>query len=90
MKNMLSNLWHGNLKPASCFTKNNEEIKKLIQLIIRNKKELKELLNDEQKVLLDKLLCCTEEYIDLATECAFCHGFSIGMKLLAESDTLCE
>lgn len=85
MKSTISKLWNGNIAPVEKLGKHNPEIHNLIGLISRNVENLEKLLNEEQKVVLEKYVCCTDEYWTLITEQAFCEGFSLGSKLLAES-----
>lgn len=52
MKNMLEELWYGNIIPVEHSIGGNAHIKKLINLMGKNRESLSETLNDSQKALL--------------------------------------
>ena len=52
MKNILEELWYGNIIPMEHSVGGNAHIKKLINLMGKNREKLSETLNDSQKELL--------------------------------------
>lgn len=85
MKNILINLWDGNISPIENCGKNNPEIENLIRLIEINDEDLINILNEEQRTVYKKYVACKDEYLYLITEQAFCDGFSLATKILKEA-----
>ena len=90
MKTTIAELWNGQIVPVERCGTHNTEIEELIRLIDRNKTNLVHTLNDCQKDLFEKYIDCADEYLDLMTEEAFCKGFCLGSKFLAEALTMGE
>ena len=82
MNNILANLWNGDISPIEKFEVNNSEISDITKLLTKNSEKLEETLTESQKEIFGKYIGCAEEYLSLATEQAFCTGFSLGCKLL--------
>ncbi len=87
MSSLIAELWRGNLDPSCYFGRNNSEIKKLENLMERNYVALEQKLNSEEKEILVKYSENVIDYIIVTSEQAFCDGFSIGMKIIAEALT---
>lgn len=85
MSNTIAQLYRGQLEPKSVLGKGNVELRRTEILIENNYKRLKENLNDEANMLLEKYSQCIDEYIILITEQAFCDGFCLGTRLLSEA-----
>ena len=85
MKRTIIDLWNGDISPITNCGKNDPEIKNLVGLIERNCQNLENTLNEKQKEILEKYVCCVNEYLDLITEQAFYEGFSLSSKLLTEA-----
>lgn len=90
MKNCIADLWYGNLAPAEKCGANNTEIRELVRLIERNKRNLDASLNESQKLLLEKYTDCITEYISLTAEQAFCDGFCLSSKIWCAVTSHCE
>lgn len=86
----ISELWHGNLEPVCHSGKNNKDIKDSFRLKNRNLEKIQEVLNDSQKELLERYSESIDELMDLLMEQAFCDGYCIGTKLIAEALTGAE
>lgn len=85
MSNIITQLYRGQLEPKSVLGNGNVEMRRTELLIENNYKRLKENLNDEAKVILEKYNQCLDEYIVLITEQAFNDGFCVGMRILSEA-----
>lgn len=88
MESILKSLWQGNVSPVDHYLLDNTETKHLVSLIEKNKQHLCQTISKEQIEILEKLLCCIDEYNLLTTEAAFCYGFSLGIKTIIESITI--
>ena len=49
MKNIINELWHGNIVPQEDSRNNTKEMKELISYIARHDEDLEKLLTEEQK-----------------------------------------
>ena len=87
MKHTIEELWYGNIATSENCGVNNPEIEKLVSLIERNKENLDKTLADPQKQMLEKLLSCSDEFTQLLSVQAFCDGFCLASRLLAEAFT---
>lgn len=85
MKSTLEALWRGQIAPGSNCGVGNYEIEKLSILIDRNLEALNNCLDADQRDILKKYTDCTESYCDSISAQAFCDGFSLAAKLLAEA-----
>lgn len=90
MARIISQLWHGNLKPVERSVENNSEIKQLEELMQRNLKNLETHLNETTKEILEKYIDCVNEYILVTNEQAFCEGFCLGIRITTEALTETE
>lgn len=82
MNEIMESLWNGNLTPARDCGENNFEIAHLTELIEKNRADLEEKLNSQEKEALTKYAECVQEYIGLITMQAFSDGFCLASKLL--------
>ncbi len=85
MLNILTQILNGQVKPFDEIGRDSAAIKELENLISRNSDNLCETLNSKQKEIMGKYNDCIEEYYGLLIEDAFCVGFSLGTKILAEA-----
>lgn len=85
MKKTISELWNICIESAEGTEINNSEMRELEHLMERNREALKETLNENEKELLQKYSACADDYLFTASEQAFCDGFCLGAKLLAEA-----
>ena len=89
MKNMINELWHGNIIPQEDSRTNSKEMKELIGYIARHNEDMTKLLNDEQMEIFEKYQECWNEYVSLAEAAIFEYAFRFGARLAMEiqSDT---
>ena len=85
MTKTIAELWCGNIDPISRSGRNNEKLKSLEKLITRNSDKLSESLDQKQRELFEKYNDCMDEYLFNSCEQAFCDGFSLGARILAEA-----
>lgn len=78
-------LWYGNVMPAEHSGQHNPQVKRLLALIVRNKENLDKELQDDQKRAFSVLMDNYDEYVYLLEKEAFCEGFCLATKLLAEA-----
>ena len=88
MKNMIKELWHGNIVPQEDSRNNSGEMKELMGYIARHSEDLEKLLNDEQREIFDKFRECWNEYVSFAEAAIFEYAFKLGSRLIYEA--LCE
>ena len=85
MKQVLEDLWNGNIRPCEKCGVGETEIEELLCYIQRHKESLEQNLNEQQNIMLKKYLDCWEEYRYLVVVSAFGEGFGLGMRLAAEA-----
>lgn len=85
MSKIIAELWRGNIDPVSCSGVGNEEIKYLTKIKVKNHENLENILDDDAKVLFDKYIESSNEYVSALLEEAFCDGFGLGTKITAEA-----
>ena len=86
MKNILEELWYGNIIPMEHSIGGNAHIKKLINLMGKNRENLSGTLNDSQKDLLAKYDDAVNEMYAEIEKDAFMYGFRLASRIV--SDTL--
>ena len=79
MKNIIEELWNGEINPQDTLVDNNPHYKKLQQLQSRN--ELLESLSEDQKEKLEKYCDTTLEMNSASEREAFASGFRIALRL---------
>ena len=79
MKNIIEELWNGEINPQDTLVDNNPHYKKLQQLQSRN--ELLESLSEDQKEKLEKYCDTTLEMNSVSEREAFASGFRIALRL---------
>lgn len=87
MKQIIEDLWNGNIAVGETCGVHNPEVKELIQLMLRNKEALQKELDKNQKAILEKYIDASQEYVFLLAEQAFCDGFCLACRLMAEALT---
>ena len=85
MKNMLGELWNGQICPAERLGVGDEEMRNLERFMGNKVEKLTRDLSEKQKTTLQKYTDCINEYISLSNERAFCEGFSCAVKIMAEA-----
>ena len=89
MKSEIEELWNGQVAPAARCGAGDPEIENLIILIERHKDQLNHELKEEDKNIFGKYVDCAEEYTCLISKTAFCDGFTLAVKLMAEALSNC-
>ena len=85
MTQTIEDLWNGNIAPADQCGAHDPEINHLVDLMKRNKDALCAEMTANQHKLFEKYMDCSEEYALRMMERAFCDGFCLAGKLMAES-----
>ena len=70
MKNMIKELWHGNIIPQEDSRTNSPQMKELLGYMARHHENLEGSFTDEQKETFEKFHDCLSKYMSLA-EAAF-------------------
>lgn len=86
MKNIFEELWYGNIIPMEHSVGGNAHIKKLINLMGKNREKFSETLNDSQKELVAKYDDAVNEMYAEIEKDAFMYGFRFASRIV--SDTL--
>ena len=84
MTETIARLWNWRIETAQVLGRNNDEIKELEEILSRLHERLENNFDSEQKQMFEKYYSNTEEYIMLSLEQAFCDGFCLGAKIIAE------
>ena len=85
MKNILEELWYGNIIPMEHSLGGKVHIKKFISLMGKNRENLSETLNDSQKELLAKYDDAVNEMYGEIEKDAFIYGFRLGGRLVSDT-----
>lgn len=85
MNKTIESLWSGDIALGENCGVGDPEIENVVILLERNKEKLESKLCPQQKVILEEYIDCTEEYTRLISTCAFCDGFKLASKLMAEA-----
>lgn len=84
MKNLIKELWYGNITPMDDTRLNTDEMKKLLGYITRHKEELEKTFTVEQKEVFEKFQDCWSEYSSLSEAAVFECAFRLGARLAME------
>ena len=84
MKNMIKELWHGNIIPQEDSRNNSKEMKELLGYMARHHEDLEKTFTDEQKEIFEKVHDCWDEYVSLAEAAIFEYAFKLGARLVME------
>ena len=84
MKNMINELWHGNIVPQEDRRNNSKEMKELLGYMARHHEELEKSFTNEQKETVEKFHDCCSEYMSLAEAAIFEYAFKLGARLAME------
>ncbi len=85
MKEILEELWYGNINPNECGLCNKPELKEVAKYVSRHRDAIEETMSDEQKELLSKLVETMYEYQRLYELEIFKYAFKLGARFTAES-----
>ena len=85
MRNILDELWYGNITPYSQCKVNTPEMKELAELISRHEETIEKTLSAEQKEVFEKYHECMDELNSKFIIQAFKYGFRLGSRLTADA-----
>lgn len=85
MRDIIKELWYGNIQPQTDEHSNTQEMKELHDYINRHHGDLMTTLTDEQKVIFEKYEDAWTEYNSLSEEAIFVYAFRLGVQLTIES-----
>lgn len=85
MQTILQELWRGNIYPAEKCGSENEQIRELEGLVLKNREKLCGLLDQSGKERLERLEDCYSDLQALYGCEAFCVGFCLAVKLFAKA-----
>ena len=84
MKNLLHELWFGNIRPFANPPLHPEITQKLALQLSQKRELLLAELTEQQTKLLAEYECASEEITSLAEANAFSEGFRLGVELMIE------
>ena len=82
---ILEELWYGNINPLEDSTDGNTEVKKLLNLVVRNRDKLCESLTEQQKADLAKYDDSVNEMYGIIEQEVFKYGFRLGGRIMLET-----
>ena len=85
MKNILGELWHGNISPQEDCRTNTPEMKQLMEYMARHHDDLLKTLSDEQRDIFERFDDCWSEYASLAEEAIFVYAFRLGAQMTLDA-----
>ena len=85
MKNILGELWHGNISPKEDCRNNIPEMKQLMDYMTRHHDDLLKTLSDEQRDIFERYDDCWSEYASLAEEAIFVYAFRLGAQMTLDA-----
>ena len=84
MKNMIEELWYGNVCPNSGCREATKYVKELIGYIATHHDNLQATLTEEQNDILKKFDDCYAELTDINEREIFVYAFRLGMRIAIE------
>ena len=81
MKNIINELWKGNIVPQEDSRNNSLEMKELLGYMARHHEDLEKSFTDEQKKTFERFHDCWSEYASLAEAAIFEYAFKLGMQI---------
>ena len=85
MKNLLHELWFGNVRPFANPPLHPEITQNLASQLTQKREKLLSELTEQQVKLLAEYECANEEITSLAEANAFSEGFRLGVELMIEA-----
>lgn len=82
---VLEELWYGNIRPWEQFAENNDEIKRLIDLMGKNREKLSNTLTEAEKDILSVYDDCLNELNAMAEREVFVQAFRLGGRIMLET-----
>ena len=85
MKNIIKELWNGNICPQTDSRNKSVEMKQLMEHMGIYHDDLLKTMTDEQKEIFKKFDDCCSEYESLAEEAIFEYAFKLGAQITLEA-----
>ena len=85
MTKTIAEIWNGNLDPVRYYGVDNHETKLLEALMARHAEKLEKELGEQAKDIFSRYCECVNDYVALMGRQAFCDGFCLGGKIVAEA-----
>lgn len=85
MDSTIKDLWRGNIAPCDHCGSHDAELNHLVGLMERNRDELSKISTPGQVEIFEKYIDCADEYALLMMERAFCDGFCLASRMMAEA-----
>lgn len=85
MSRIFKELFYGNLEPCVKLEENDPELRNLENLMVRHIDNLELKLCEEDKKTFEKYRECCDEYEFRVIEKAFCDGFCLATRIVAEA-----
>ena len=82
---ILEELWYGNINPLEDSTDGNAEVKKLLNLVGRNRDKLCEEMTEQQKADLAKYDDSVNEMYGILEQEVFKYAFRLGVRIMLET-----
>ena len=87
MKNILGELWYGNISPQEDSRNNTPDMKQLMDYMARHHDDLLKTLSEEQRDIFERFDDCWSEYASLAEEAIFVYAFRLGAQMTLDPCT---
>lgn len=84
MKNILDELYYGNLHPEECIIPTDPEYRPLNKKISKLMEEARERLSEKDFATLEQILDLTSDSSSMVTSASFVEGFRIGALVMVE------
>ena len=84
MKNILGELWHGNISPQEDCRNKTHEKKQPMEYMARHHDDLKKTMSEEQIEIFEKFDDCWSEYASLAEKAIFVYAFRLGANVVLD------
>lgn len=88
MKNIISELYHGNVHPENTVFTADSEYAGYLKTVTHNQDKLNAVLGDEEKELLTELIAAESDLRCGSEEDAFIKGFRIGARFILDTFVL--
>lgn len=85
MNQTIKDLWRSNLAPCDHCGSHDPELNHLVSLMERSREDLSKISTPQQRDIFEKYIDCADVYSLLMMEQAFCDGFCLVSRLLADA-----
>lgn len=85
MSNMLRELWRGNIAPLEEKRHYSEDMEEFMKNMTTYRDAVASTLVGDQQEFFESYVDCVSEYADRVADDAFCDGFRLASKLMAEA-----